>query len=43
MVLDVHDRFTMVELGDPHHRTLAGALRLQPMIYEALRPILERQ
>lgn len=43
MVLDVHDRFTMEELGDPHHLTLAGALRLQPMIYEALRPILERQ
>ncbi len=42
-VLDVHDQFAMHELGDAHHLTLSGAERLQPMIYEALRPVLERR
>lgn len=42
-VLDVHDQFAMHELGDAHHLTLEGAERLQPMIYEALRPVLERR
>lgn len=42
-VLDVHSQFGMHELGDAHHLTMSGAERLQPMIYEALRPILERR
>lgn len=42
-VLDLHDQFAMHELGDAHHLTMDGAERLQPMIYQALRPVLERQ
>jgi len=42
-VLDVHNQFALNELGDPHHLTMDGAKRLQPMIYEVLKPILGRE
>lgn len=42
-VLDVHNQFAMNELGDPHHLTMDGARRLQPMIFEVLKPILGRE